>query len=147
MAKERGIGIDAPSSVNRAADPRESQSAGGLFRQLFDEVSTLVRKEIALAKAELSESLSEAKLAAISMASGGAVLFAGFLVLLAAAVLGLSRVISDWLAAVIVGGIVGAIGFAMVQVGKKKLDRDVLKPERTQDALRKDKEMVQRRMP
>ena len=147
MAKERGIDIDAPSSVNRAADPRESQSTGGLFRQLFDEVSTLVRKEIALAKAELSESLSEAKLAAISMASGGAVLFAGFLVLLAAAVLGFSRVMSDWLAAVIVGGIVGAIGFAMVQVGKKKLDRDVLKPERTQDALRKDKEMVQRRMP
>jgi hypothetical protein len=33
----------------------------------------------------------------------------------------------------------------MIQSGKTKLDPSSFKPERTQDALRKDKEMVQRR--
>jgi predicted phage tail protein len=148
MAREEQISdIEGRRSVNRAGDARESQSTAGLFRQLFDEVATLFRKEIALAKAELSEAVSEAKLAAISIASGGAVLFAGFLVLLAAAVLGLAHVVSDWLAALIVGGIVAAIGFVMVQSGKQKMETSTFKPERTQDALRKDKEMVERRMP
>jgi Putative Actinobacterial Holin-X, holin superfamily III len=148
MAMEKPTpNIEGRPSVNRAGDARESQSTAGLFRQLFDEVSTLFRKEIALAKAELSEAVSEAKLAAISMASGGAVLFAGGLVLLAAAVLALAHVVPDWLAALIVGGIVAVIGFVMIQAGKKKLEPSALKPERTQDALRKDKEMVQRRMP
>jgi hypothetical protein len=36
-------------------------------------------------------------------------------------------------------------GFVLLQSGKKKLDPAAFKPERTTDALRKDKEMVQRR--
>jgi hypothetical protein len=135
------------SSVNRGDGERGRETMAGLLRRLLDEVSTLFRKEIALAKAEVSEALSEAKLAAISMASGGAVLFAGILVLLAAAVLALTHVVPDWLAALIVGGIVAVIGFAMIQAGKKKLDRGALNADRTQRALQQDKEMVQRRMP
>ena len=80
------------------------------------------------------------------MASGGAVLFAGILVLLAAAVLGLSHVVADWLAALIVGGLVSIVGFVMINSGKNKFDPASLKPERTQRALQQDKEMVERRM-
>jgi hypothetical protein len=148
MAREDEVtDIQGRRSVNRTGDARDSQSTAGLFRQLFDEVSTLFRKEIALAKAEFSDAASEAKVAAISLASGGAVLFAGLLVLLAAAVLGLAHVVADWLAALIVGVIVAVIGFVMIQSGKKKMETSTFKPERTQDALRKDKEVVQRRMP
>jgi hypothetical protein len=138
---------DSHPSVDRTHGMREPESTAGLLRRLLNEVSTLYRKEIALAKAEISEALSEAKLAAISLASGGAFLFAGILVLLAAAVLALAHVVSDWLAALIVGGVVAIIGFAMIQAGKKKLDPSPFKPDRTQHALQKDKEMVQRRMP
>jgi len=35
----------------------------------------------------------------------------------------------------------------MIQGGKKKLEPSAFKPDRTQNALRKDKEMMQRRMP
>jgi Putative Actinobacterial Holin-X, holin superfamily III len=125
---------------------REQQSAIGLLRRLLNEFSILFRKEIALAKAEASEAFAQAKTGAISMASGGAVLFGGFLVLLAAAVLGLAHVVSDWLAALIVGAIVTVVGYVMVQTGKNKLDPEALKPDRTQRALRQDKEMVERRM-
>ena len=125
---------------------RESESTIALLRRLVDELSLLFRKEVALAKAEAVESFSHLKAAAISMASGGAVVFAGLLVLLAAAVLGLSHVVADWLAALIVGGIVSIVGFVMINSGKNKFDPSSLKPERTQRALQEDKEMVKRRM-
>ena len=125
---------------------RERESAVRLLRRLVDEFTVLFRKEIALAKAEVAQGFSQVKAGAISMASGGAVLFAGFLVLLAAAVLGLSNVMPDWLAALIVGAVVSIIGFVMINSGKNKLDPAVLKPERTQHALQKDKEMVERRI-
>ncbi len=134
-----------PSRI-AAQDAREGQSAVGLVKRLLNEFSLLFRKEIVLAKAEASEALSQAKTAAISMVSGGAVLFGGILVLLAAAVLALAHVVPDWLAALIVDAIVTVVGYIMIQGGKNKFDPAALKPDRTQHALRQDKEMVERRM-
>jgi uncharacterized protein YacL len=134
----------APATESSRVD-REPDSAAGLLSRLMGEVSTLFRKEIALAKAEVSEAASEAKAGAISLVAGGAIVFAAILVLLAALVLLLAERMEPWLAALIVAVVVGVIGFVMIQSGKKKLDPLSFKPERTQDALRKDKEMVQRR--
>ena len=137
-----------PSTSHTSTRPTEPQpdSTTGLLSRLVDEVSTLLRKELALAKAEVSESINHAKLGAISLAAGGAVLFAALLVLLAAATLALSHVVSDWLAALIVGVITAIVGFVMLQSGKKKFEASQLKPVRTQDALRRDKDMVERRI-
>ena len=123
----------------------EPDSTAGLLSRLMGEVSTLFRKEIALAKAEVSEAASEAKAGAISLVAGGAIIFAAVLVLLAAIVLLLAEAMEPWLAALVVGAVEAVIGFAMIQSGKKKLNPASFKPERAQDALRKDKEMVQRR--
>jgi hypothetical protein len=124
---------------------RETESTAGLLSRLIGEVTTLFRKEIALAKAEITEAASHAKTGAIMLFAGGAVLFYAVLVLLAAAVLALSLVLDAWLAALIVSIVVGVIGFVMLQHGKTQLDVSSFNPERTRDALRKDKEMVQRR--
>jgi hypothetical protein len=126
-------------------DRPQRESTRGLLSQLADELTTLLRKEAALARVELSDALSQAKTGITSVAAGGAVLFAGLLVLLAAAVLGLSNVLEPWLAALIVGAVVLIIGFVMLQMGKSKLEPSAFRPERTQSSLRKDKEMVQRR--
>jgi hypothetical protein len=138
-----------PSSTPNVSRPsgidREPDSAAGLLSRLMGEVSTLFRKEIALAKAEVSEAASEAKAGAISLVAGGSIIFAAVLVLLAGIVLLLAEVMEAWLAAFIVAAGVAIIGFVLIQSGKKKLDPASFKPERTQDALRKDKEMVQRR--
>jgi hypothetical protein len=134
------------SSSQHKAPGKESESAISLLRRLADEFSVLFRKEIALAKAEAFQAFSHVKTVAISIVSGGAVLFGGFLVLLAAAVLALGHVVSDWLAALIVGGMVSIIGFVIINFGKNKFDPSALKPERTQHALHQDKEMVERRM-
>ena len=135
----------ATPATESARVEREPDSTAGLLSRLMGEVSTLFRKEIALAKAEVSEAASEAKAGAISLVAGGAIIFAAVLVLLAAIVLLLAEAMEPWLAALIVGVVVGVIGFVMIQSGKKKLNPASFKPERAQDALRKDKEMVQRR--
>jgi len=138
-----------PTSIarSRVDAGRQSESTAGLLTRLINEVSTLFRQELQLAKTEISEAVSEGKTALISMATGGAVLFAGILVLLQAAVFALAHIVSDWLAALIVGAVVAVIGFVMIQRGKKNLTPAALKPVRTQESLRKDKEMVERRIP
>ena len=143
MAKQPPF--QATSTTESSRVDREPDSTAGLLSRLMGEVSTLFRKEIALAKAEVSEAASEAKAGAISLVAGGAIVFAAILVLLGAIVLLLAERMEPWLAALIVAVVVGVIGFVMIQSGKKKLDPLSFKPERTQDALRKDKEMVQRR--
>jgi xanthine/uracil permease len=77
--------------------------------------------------------------------AGGTIIFAAVLVLLVAIVLLLAKFMEPWLAALVVSVVLAVIGFALIQTGKKKIDPASFKPERTQDALRKDKEMVQRR--
>lgn len=117
-------------------------SVGGLLRQLTHEVPSLITKELALAKAEISESLRATKAGAGSVATGGAVLLGGFIILLMSAVYGLSNVVAPWLAALIVGAVVVVIGLVMVSAGKKKFEASSFKPERTIHSVNKDKEAV-----
>lgn len=122
--------------------PDQDSSVGGLLRQLTREVPSLFTKELALAKAELSESMRATKAGAASVATGGAVLLAGFIILLMSAVYFLSTLMEPWLAALIVGGVVVVIGLIMVSAGKKKFEASSFKPDRTVHSLHKDKEVV-----
>lgn len=117
-------------------------SVGGLLRQLTHEVPSLITKELALAKAEISESIRATKAGAASVATGGAVLLGGFIILLMSAVYGLSNIMEPWLAALIVGVVVVVVGMVMVSAGKKKFEATSFKPERTIHSMNKDKEAV-----
>ncbi|MES2818213.1 MAG: phage holin family protein [Pseudomonadota bacterium] len=118
----------------------------GLLRQLTREVPALFTKELALAKAELADSLDTTKTALGSLALGGAVMLAGLIIVLLSAVYGLSLYMQPWLAALIVGAVVMVIGYVMVQAGEKKMQGSTFKPERTLESLNKDKEMMTRRV-
>jgi len=123
-------------------NPEHDNSVGGLLRQLTREGPSLVTKELALGKAELHESLRATKAGAASVATGGAVLLAGFIILLMSAVYFLSTMMEPWLAALIVGVVVVVIGMIMVSAGKKKFEASSFKPDRTIHSLQKDKEVV-----
>ena len=131
---------DDPARVARFT----GKSPVALMRQLMADAAVLVRKEAALAAAEINQSVDGLKAAIASMLSGGAILHAGILFLLAAVALALAQVMQLWLAVLIVGGIVTLIGIIMLQVGRKKLEPARLKPERTVDSLRKDKDALRR---
>lgn len=118
-----------------------------LMRQLVADAAALFRKEAALAAAEVNQSVHGLTTALGSMVSGGAILHAGIILLLAAAAVGLAEVMALWLATLLVGGVVTVIGIIMLQAGKKKLEPAGLKPERTVDSLRKDKDALRRHTP
>lgn len=124
------------------AKVEEMVSIRGLIRQLANDFSALFSKELALAKMEVSESISGAKKGAVSLFSGSMVLYAGVLFLLLAAVLGLSEVMDPWLAALIVGGLVTIVGLIMVQSGKSKLKSSSFKPEHSVNTFHKDQDAV-----
>jgi len=105
----------------------------------------LVRKEVELARVEISENISAALAAVRSMAIGGALAFAGLLVLLAAAVLGLNEWLQrPWLSALIVGAAAVAVAGGFAMSGRKTVREESLSPTKSPRSLRRDKELVQK---
>ena len=121
---------------------REERSVAGLFSELTREMSSLVRHEVALAKAEMSEKAHQATTGVTSLAVGGMVTFASILVLLFSAVYALAQVVEMWLAALIVGLIVLVVGVVMLQKGRSNLKAKNLVPQRTMGTMREDKAFV-----
>ena len=121
----------------------DSRSMGQLLRDLSDGASTLVRKEVALATAEISEKLSQFKSGMTELGIGAVVVLAGLLVLLDAAVYGLTLMLgSAALSALIVGGVVVVIGMVLMMAARRNLRTSSLTPQRTIAATRRDGELV-----
>jgi drug/metabolite transporter (DMT)-like permease len=114
-----------------------------LFGDLTTSVSTLFRKEIELARAEASEKANQVAVAAGSLAAGGILALAALIVLLQALVIALTEIgLAPALAALIVGGVVAIIAFALIYKGMNDLKASNLAPTRTVDSLRRDAHMV-----
>ncbi|MCI8209817.1 hypothetical protein AUC61_09740 [Pseudomonas sp. S25] len=126
--------------------PEGDTSALDLIRQLAHEVPALLSKELALAKAEVRESVQAAKAGVAAVGGGAVVMFAGLVIVLLAAVYALANIMQPWLAALIVGVVAMVIGFIMIQSGKKQFDASNMTPERTVSSLQKDKDAIQRKV-
>ena len=123
-------------------DYARGRSLIGLFSDLCRETQTLVHQEAELAKAEISEKVSQVTTGAGEIAAGGAILFAGFIVLLFAAVGALEMLLpaehSMWLAPLIVGLIVMIIGYIVFARGRRQMSAESLAPQRTIESLQQD---------
>jgi xanthine/uracil permease len=123
------------------AQLRDERSLGDLFSDLSRETTTLVRKEVQLAKAELTQSATEAARGIGMLVAGGAVAYAGLLFLLLAIVYGLIDAGWDpWLSALVVGLVVVAIGAILVLRARESLKPANLAPRRTVETLKEDQE-------
>jgi len=113
----------------------EGTSVGELIGEVTKDLSTLMRQELELAKAELKV---EAKKAGQGAGMFGAAGFAGYMVLLFLSIAlwwALENVMDAGLAALIVAvlwGVIGAVAFVM---GRKKFREVNPKPERTVETL------------
>ena len=120
---------------------RDERSLGDLFGDLSRQLSTLIRKEIDLARTEMTNRARSATQDAALIGAGGALAYAGLLVLLGAAVLLLVDAgLEPWLAALLVAVVAIAIGGALVLRGREGLKRTSLTPERTIETLKDDAE-------
>jgi hypothetical protein len=121
------------------AQLRDERSLGDLFSDLSRETTTLVRQEVQLAKAELTQSATEAARGIGMLLAGGAVAYAGLLFLLLAIVFGLIEAGWDaWLSALIVGVVVVAIGAVLVLRARESLKPANLAPQKTVETLKED---------
>lgn len=123
----------------------ERQSATTLLGRLISAFTELVRNEVALAKAELSESSTRAKAGIAALLGAVSTLLAGSLALVAAIILGLAKVMEPWLAALIVGVVISVVGLFLLRGARKKLVPPHLEIERTRTAVRQDVEVLARR--
>ena len=125
---------------------RQEPSLGELFSELSQEASTLIRQEVQLAKAEVTQKATQAGREAAFVAAGGLVAYAGFLALIAAAILGVAEFLPLWLSALLIGVIVAGVGYLVLQKGMNGLKEINPRPERTIETLREDKEWLKQQV-
>lgn len=135
-----------PGTGDGNGAPMDEESVPGLVRRLTNELSTLFRQELALAKSEMTHAVSDIKTGVSSVAMGGGVLYAGILFLLGGIMLLLAYWVVLPVAALIVGAVVAIVGAIMLRSGTKKMSSDSLTPDRTVESVRKDSDMARRKM-
>jgi hypothetical protein len=127
-------------------DRRSDPSLGQLFGDLTRQLSTLIRQEVDLARTEVTAKVTGTARDGALIAAGGALVYAAILTLIATAVLGLIGAgVEPWVAALIVGLIVGAVGVGLIVAGRDRLASADLAPTRTIETLRDDAELVKER--
>jgi hypothetical protein len=116
-----------------------SRSTTGLFSDAVSQVTGLVRKEVDLARAEISESAAQAAVAIGLIAGGVVFVLVALNVLSAALVAGLAEmgVEAGW-AALIVGIVYLVIAIILVRKGTTDLKAASLAPKRTAESVRRD---------
>ena len=128
----------SPDVQNHGADPRD-QPIGELVKQLATQTSTLVRHELDLAKAEMTERGKQ-----IGKGAGilGAAAVVGLLAagaLTACLIAALDLAMATWLAALIVTVVFGAIAAVLAMTGRKKIQEAAPPvPEQTIDSVKED---------
>jgi Putative Actinobacterial Holin-X, holin superfamily III len=106
-------------------DAVQEHSAGELVKQLTEQVSTLVRDELKLARVEMTRKGKQAGIGAGILGGGGLVALYGVGCLIACAIIGLSHVVQPWLAALIVGAALLGIAGVAALTGKGRIQQAV----------------------
>lgn len=115
------------------------QSTGELVKQLSEQASTLVRQEVDLAKAELTQKGKQAGIGAGMFGAAGLFGVVGFAVVTAALILLLDNAVADWVAALIVGAVYLAIAGISALMGRDRVrEAAPAVPEQTVETLKED---------
>lgn len=126
------------SEARRAPLPVEPSTAE-LVQGAADQMSRLVRDELRLARAELTEKGRRAGAGAGLLGGGGLVAMYGVAALLAAIVFGLAEVMPGWLAAGFVGVVLLVIAAGLALAGRGRMRRGLPPvPEAAMDNVRQD---------
>ena len=99
------------------------RSTAELVKTASEQISRLVRDELRLAQAELTQKGKHAGLGAGLFGAGGLIALYGVAALLTAVVLLLAYVMPAWLAASVVGIVLLIIAAVLALVGKKQVQR------------------------
>ena len=119
---------------------------GELLKQLSQETTTLVKQEIELAKAEMSEKGKEAGAGAGMLGGAGVGGLLALIFLSLAAVAGLDTAMPAWLAALAVGTVWAVVAGVLALRGKSKLQQATPPaPEQAIESTKEDLEWAKTR--
>jgi uncharacterized membrane protein YqjE len=125
-------------------DELRDRPLGDIARQLMNDVSTLVRQEVELAKAEMAQKGRTAVPGLQLLGAAGFTALAATGALTAFLILVLAIFLPDWASALIVGGALAAAAFVLAKSGKERVE-EMGKPipEQTIESVKEDVEWAE----
>jgi hypothetical protein len=130
-------------------DPRlREQSMGELFKQLSEDMSTLVRQELRLAQSEMTEKGKRAGIGAGIFGGAGLIGVMALGTLTACFVAALSKAMDVWLAALIVTVVYAAIAGVLALQGRERIQQATPPvPEQTVETVKEDVQWAKTQLP
>ena len=121
---------------------------GELLKQLSEETTTLVRKELDLAKAEMTEKAKEAGKGAGMFGAAGILGFLALGALTAFFIMLLDGAVPNWAAALIVAAVYAAIAGVLALTGRNKVQEATPPmPEQTVETIKEDVQWAKTQKP
>ena len=124
------------------------ESTGSLIRGILNDLRTLIREEIALARAEMREQAGRARAAALSFGIAAAALAFGAIFLLVAMALGIANLLGwpAWTGFLIMALLLCIGGYFTLSSGRKQLASVHAVPEETVTTLKENSEWIAKRL-
>lgn len=136
------MSTNRPHEVQR---PVGDRPLSDLLSELTDDLSTLFRQEVQLAKIEVKREATKVGKASGMLAAGGMLGFVALLLLAWAASWGLASVMPTGFAFLIVGVVFAAVAAVVGSAGRKRMKSVNPTPEMTIETLKEDKEWLSNR--
>jgi hypothetical protein len=136
--------------VATGENPNElrEQPMGELFKQLSNDLSTLVRQELKLAQAEMTEKGKQAGIGIGMFGGAGIVGLLALGTLTACLVAALATGMEVWLATLIVTVVYGALAGGLALIGKNRVtDATPPVPEQTVESVKEDVQWAKTQLP
>jgi uncharacterized membrane protein YqjE len=136
------------AEVNKPDQPLREQSMGELFKELSNDLSTLVRQELRLAQAEMTEKGKRAGIGAGMFGGAGIVALFAAGTLTACLVAALSKGMDVWLAALIVTVVYLAVAGVLALTGRKRVSEATPPvPEQAVETVKEDVQWAKTQLP
>jgi len=116
----------------------DDRSLSALLSDVTGEIATLFRQEVELARVETSQQVSRAAKAGAMLGAAAVVGFLTLILLAFAAAWGLTEVVPEGVAFLIVGVVFGLVAAVLASAGKKKIASIRPVPDQTVQTLKDD---------
>ncbi len=116
----------------------EERPLSELLSNVTNEIATLFRKEVELARIETSEQVSRAAKAGGMLGAAAVIGFLDLILFSFAAAWALAEVVPEGVAFLIVGGVYGLVALVLAAVGRQRLKTVKPVPEQTVETLKED---------
>jgi Putative Actinobacterial Holin-X, holin superfamily III len=121
---------------------------GELVKQLAEEVSTLTRQEIELARVEMTTKAKRAGIGLGELGTGGIAALYALGALTACVIAALALAMPVWAAALIVAAVYAVAAAVLILIGRRQLEEaGPPVPERTKQTIKEDVEWARTRKP